>query len=267
MSSTQRTSKRGTALVVVESPAKARTIQKYLGRGYKILASVGHVVDLPKKELGVDVEHGFRPEYRVIRGKKKILDEIKREARRAERVYLAPDPDREGEAIACHIADYIGDHPGLARVTFHEITKRAIAEAMRHPGSLDRNKYNAQQARRILDRIVGYKISPILWKKIGGRLSAGRVQSVAVRLVCEREEEIEAFKPEEYWTLHAHLEGPAPPPFEARLHRIGDAKPKVGDEATARRLAAAIEAAELVVAKVERKRRQRRPPAPFITST
>ncbi|HBB40258.1 MAG TPA: type I DNA topoisomerase, partial [Proteobacteria bacterium] len=188
-----------TSLVVVESPAKARTIEKYLGRGYKILASVGHVIDLPNKELGVDVEHGFQPAYQVIHGKKKVLDEIKREAKKADHVYLAADPDREGEAIACHIADYIGDHPSMARVEIHEITKRAIQEALAHPGSLDRNKYNAQQARRVLDRIVGYKISPLLWKKVRRRnLSAGRVQSVAVRLVCDREREIAAFTAEEY---------------------------------------------------------------------
>jgi len=256
-----------TSLVVVESPAKARTIEKYLGRGYKILASVGHVIDLPNKELGVDVEHGFQPAYQVIHGKKKVLDEIKREAKKADHVYLAADPDREGEAIACHIADYIGDHPSMARVEIHEITKRAIQEALAHPGSLDRNKYNAQQARRVLDRIVGYKISPILWKKIGGRLSAGRVQSVAVRLVCEREAEIEAFTAEEYWSLLCTVEGPKPPPFEAQLHKIGTKKAEVHNEAEARALAVAIQQARLTVAEVVRKRRQRHATPPFITST
>ncbi len=257
----------GTSLVVVESPAKARTIEKYLGRGYKILASVGHVIDLPKKELGVDVEHGFKPAYKVIRGKKKVLDEIKREAKKADHVYLAADPDREGEAIACHIADYIGDHPSVSRVEIHEITKGAIKDALAHPGTLNRNMYNAQQARRVLDRIVGYKISPILWKKIGGRLSAGRVQSVAVRLVCEREEEIEAFTPEEYWSLHCRVEGPKPPPFEAQLHKIGGKKAEIHNEEEARALVAAIEQANLTVAEVVRKRRRRRPSPPFITST
>jgi DNA topoisomerase-1 len=255
------------SLVVVESPAKARTIEKYLGKGFKILASVGHVIDLPQKNLGVDIDHAFAPEYHVIRGKKKVLDEIKRAAQKAEHVYLAPDPDREGEAIACHIADYIGDHPSMRRVTIHEITKRAVQEAINHAGTLDRNKYNAQQARRVLDRIVGYKISPILWKKVGGRLSAGRVQSVAVRLVCEREAEIEAFKPVEYWSIHCDLEGPVPPPFEAQVHKIGGKRAQIGTEAEAQALAAAIRQATLTVAEVARKGRSRRPAPPFITST
>src|SRR5512143_3148116 len=210
----------GKNLVIVESPAKAKTINKYLGSDYVVRASIGHVRDLPKQRLGVDVEHGFAPEYEVIRGKAKVLSEIKKLAKAADAVYLAPDPDREGEAIAWHVAEELGV-PGdrVYRVLFNEITKRAIAEAMKSPGKIDLNKVDAQQARRVLDRLVGYQISPLLWKKVRRGLSAGRVQSVAVRLVCEREKEISAFTPREYWSVTALLGAELPPQFTAKLVR------------------------------------------------
>ena len=181
----------GKSLVIVESPAKAKTLSKYLGSGYEVKASVGHVIDLPKKSLGVDLEEDFKPTYKVIPGKDKVVKSLKRAAKEADRVYLAPDPDREGEAIAWHVASVLGkSEDKVHRVLFNEITKSAVIEAMSHPTRLNRNLFEAQQARRILDRLVGYQISPILWKVIRGGLSAGRVQSVAVRLVCEREEQI-----------------------------------------------------------------------------
>src|SRR5512147_2754031 len=199
----------GPSLVIVESPAKAKTIKKYLGRAFDVRASVGHVKDLPKSKMGVDIEGGsFEPEYDVIKGKAKVLSEIKRAARTASRVLLATDPDREGEAIAWHISEELGAVGGDARVRrvlFNEITKSAIQKAIEHPIDLDRSKFESQQARRILDRLVGYKISKLLWDKVRRGLSAGRVQSVAVRLVVEREREILAFKPVEYWSLEAEL--------------------------------------------------------------
>jgi len=213
-------------LVIVESPAKAKTIEKILGKGYTVKASVGHVKDLPPRRLGVDIQDGFVPEYIVIRGKAKILEELRKSAKRAEKIYLAPDPDREGEAIAWHIASELEgkNREEIYRVLFNEITPRAIREAMRHPGRIDESKVNAQQARRILDRLVGYQISPLLWRKVRRGLSAGRVQSVALRLICDREKEIEAFVPVEYWTVTVVLEGEQPPPFEAQLVKIGKAR-------------------------------------------
>src|SRR5512144_2603850 len=225
----------GGSLVVVESPAKAKTIKKYLGRSFDVRASVGHVKDLPKSKMGVDIEGGsFEPEYDVIKGKAKVLSEIKRAARGADRVFLATDPDREGEAIAWHIAEEIGAEGGngrVRRVLFNEITKNAIQKAIGQPQDLDRRKFDSQQARRILDRLVGYQISPILWKKVRRGLSAGRVQSVAVRLVVEREREIEAFKPEEYWSLDADLAARLPPEFRAKLSRVDGQKAALKDEA------------------------------------
>ncbi len=277
------------SLVIVESPAKAKTINKYLGRDFVVKSSVGHVKDLPKSQLGVDVEHDFEPEYEVIRGKGKVLAEIKKVAKEAEAIYLAPDPDREGEAIAWHIAEEIGAVPNgrrtapqdgkkrtkttrakkgpkVYRVLFNEITKKAIQEALKNPGELNEAKYQAQQARRILDRLVGYQISPLLWDKVRRGLSAGRVQSVAVRLVVEREREIRAFKPEEYWSLTATLEGKTPPPFEAKLARIGDEKAEIKTGAEAERIVRALDGATWTVVKVERKERRRSPAPPFITS-
>src|SRR5258706_1111275 len=209
-------------LVIVESPAKARTLGKYLGRNYTVKASVGHVADLPKSKLGVDIENDFEPEYAVIHGKGKVIEELKKAAKGKENIYLAPDPDREGEAIAWHIAEKLGRKRNVRRVLFNEITKRSVEEAIRNPQKLDRNLYEAQQTRRILDRLVGYQISPLLWKKVRRGLSAGRVQSVAVRIICEREREIQAFQPKEYWSITAQLDATQPPPFRARLLRVGD---------------------------------------------
>ncbi len=259
----------GSSLVVVESPAKAKTIKKYLGRSFEVKASVGHVKDLPKSKMGVDIEQGFLPEYDVIKGKAKVLSEIKRAAQKAEKVYLATDPDREGEAIAWHIAEEIGSEGGddrVRRVLFNEITKNAIQKAIQEPKALDRNRFDSQQARRILDRLVGYQISPILWKKVRRGLSAGRVQSVAVRLVVEREREIEAFKPEEYWTLEAELAAALPPEFRARLVKLGGQKAELKDGETSRRLVLELENEKFVVAAVEKKERRRNPPPPFTTA-
>ena len=260
----------GANLVIVESPAKAKTIKKYLGRGYDVLASVGHVKDLPKSKMGVDIEGGsFEPQYDVIKGKAKVLSEIKRAARGASRVFLATDPDREGEAIAWHIAEELGAEGGDARVRrvlFNEITKNAIQKAIEHPIDLDRKKFDSQQARRILDRLVGYQISPILWKKVRRGLSAGRVQSVAVRLVVEREREIEAFKPEEYWSLDADLAARLPPEFTAKLSRVDGSKAELKDEATTKALQADVEKARFVVESVDRKERRRNAPPPFTTA-
>ena len=214
----------GKCLVIVESPAKARTIGRYLGKGYDVAASVGHVRDLPKKELGVDVGQGFEPTYVTIRGKGKIITDLKKRAKSADRVILATDPDREGEAIAWHVAEqlgYDGEDERFQRVTFREITKGAVNEALGKPGPIDMKRVEAQQARRILDRLVGYQASPVLWKPIRPGLSAGRVQTVALRLVCEREDEIRAFNEEEYWSITARLKKDEQE-FEAKLHKIVD---------------------------------------------
>jgi len=260
-------------LVIVESPAKARTLEKYLGKDFQVKASVGHIMDLPKSKLGVDIEHDFEPEYTILHGKKKIIDDLKKAAKGKEAIFLAPDPDREGEAIAWHIAEKIGNknQQNIHRVLFNEITKRAVQEAIRNPQELDRNLYEAQQTRRILDRLVGYQISPLLWKKVRRGLSAGRVQSVAVRIICEREREIQAFVPKEYWSITARLEGENPPPFSARLFRIGSDKLdpekfRVENEATATSLVDRLRGASWLVAKVDRKERRRFPTPPFITS-
>jgi DNA topoisomerase-1 len=256
-----------TALVVVESPAKARTIKKYLGPNFQVLASVGHVKDLPKSKIGVDIEHDFQPEYVPIRGKGKVITEIKKAARNADIVYLAPDPDREGEAIAWHIAEEIRDaNPNIKRVLFNEITKRGITEAMAHPTELNHQMFDAQQARRILDRLVGYQISPILWTKVRRGLSAGRVQSVAVRIVVERETEITAFKSEEYWTVEALVEGKSKPAFTLRLHRVDGQKPERLPGVDAQQIAALVKQSPLTVGNIEAKVRRKLPAAPFITS-
>jgi DNA topoisomerase-1 len=255
------------SLMVVESPAKARTIGKYLGKSFTVKASVGHIKDLPKNKIGVDVEKDFEPEYVVITDKKKVISEIRKAAKEVDQIYLAPDPDREGEAIAWHIAEEIRPiNPNIQRVLIHEITKKGVTQALAHPQSLDTNKTDAQQARRILDRLVGYEISPILWKKVRRGLSAGRVQSVAVRLLVEREKEIAAFQPEEYWSVDVACRAPEPPPFVARIFRWNDGKaePKTGAEAA--EIAAELAAGPAVVSKVERKERRRRPQPPFITS-
>ena len=203
-------------LVIVESPAKAKTIQKYLGSGYEVEASLGHIKDLPKKSLGVDLDNDFQTEYVVIPGKEKVVARLKKLAKSADTIYLAPDPDREGEAIAAHLAEELGGDSvngkkskkggvNIRRVTFNEITKRAVQEAFLHPRDIDRNLVDAQQTRRVLDRLVGYQVSPLLWDKVRRGLSAGRVQTVALRLIVEREREIKAFVKEEYWTIDTHL--------------------------------------------------------------
>jgi DNA topoisomerase I len=258
-------------LVIVESPSKARTLAKYLGRSYQVKASVGHVVDLPKSKLGVDVKRDFQPEYVVIPGKKKVLDELRKAAKGKEKVFLAPDPDREGEAIAWHIAKYLGNKRNLFRVRFNEITKKAVREALQNPMEIDQKLFEAQNARRILDRLVGYELSPLLWKKVRRGLSAGRVQSVAVRLIVEREREIEAFQAVEYWSIEARLEGPKPPPFTAKLFKIRGArldneKLRIENEAAARALVDGLAGASWKVASVETKERRRHPAPPFITS-
>jgi DNA topoisomerase I len=255
-------------LVIVESPAKAKTIEKILGKGYTVKASVGHVRDLPPKRLGVDLRDGFTPEYIVIRGKAKVLDELRASAKRAGKIYLAPDPDREGEAIAWHIAEELDgkNREAIYRVLFNEITPRAITAAMRHPGRIDEHKVNAQQARRILDRLVGYQISPLLWRKVRRGLSAGRVQSVALRLICEREKEIDAFVPQEYWTVTVVLEGDQPPSFDAQLVKIGGKKAQMQTAEVAHAIAAQLRNAQFVVDEVKTRERRRQPPPPFITS-
>ncbi len=257
------------SLIIVESPAKARTIKKYLGAGFTVKASVGHVKDLPEHRLGIDVAHDFAPEYVPIKGKKKLLQELRTEAEKAERVYLAPDPDREGEAIAWHIASELPRTPSdhIYRILLHEITKKGITEALQQPGRIDADKVSAQQARRLLDRLVGYKISPLLWQKVQRGLSAGRVQSVALRILCEREQEIQAFQSEEYWTIDATMAVDDPPPFQARLHAISGKKAQVTNEADARHIVADLHVAHYTVAEVKKTARRRHPAPPFTTST
>ena len=255
-------------LVIVESPAKAKTINKYLGKDYHVEASMGHVRDLPKKELGVDVDDGFTPKYVVATGKKKIISTLKKHAEESEIIYLAPDYDREGEAIGWHIQQAIAkNNDKTRRIVFNEITKSAIQEAIRNPRDIDMALVNAQQARRILDRLVGYKLSPLLWKKVGRGLSAGRVQSVAVRIICEREEEINAFVPREYWSIRSMLEKDGYPPFEALLAKVDGKKAEIPNEELATKISDDLKKAKYIVGKVETKEVRRRPYAPFITST
>ena len=254
-------------LVVVESPTKVRTIKKYLGKDYNVAATVGHIKDLPPKEIGIDIDGDFSPHYRTIPGKQKVISALKKAAGDSESIYLAPDPDREGEAIAWHAADVLKRKGRqFHRVLFHELTKSAILKAMARPESLNKNKYEAQQARRILDRLVGYQVSPLLWKKVKGGLSAGRVQSVAVRIICERERAIQAFDPVEYWSITAQLENQAPPPFEARLVKKSGEKINIPDEASATAILEQLQHAGFSVAKVVKKTVQRNPQPPFITS-
>ena len=261
--------KYGRHLVIVESPAKARTIGKYLGPNYEVVASVGHVRDLPPKELGVDVDNGFEPKYVTIRGKGKVITDLKRRARTVDTVILATDPDREGEAIAYHIAEQLGYEKNadrFQRVTFREVTKVAVQKALASPGKLDVRKIEAQQARRILDRLVGYKASPLLWKPIRPGLSAGRVQTVALRLICEREDEIRAFDTLEYWSITAHLERDGQD-FDAKLHQIDSKAFTLGDEGSARGVVDAVGGASFEVTTVKRRERRKNAAAPFTTST
>ena len=262
-------------LVIVESPAKAKTIQKYLGSGFEVEASLGHVKDLPKSNLGVDVENNFEAEYQVIPGKEKILARLKKLAKGADAIYLAPDPDREGEAIAWHLAGELSNGSAknkkgavqrVVRVSFNEITKRAVQEAFKHPREIDQNLVDAQQARRVLDRIVGYQVSPLLWDKVRRGLSAGRVQTVALRLIVEREREIKAFAPVEYWTLDAHLLGPKPPAFVAGLVGTNPKNNVLPNEEAAKLLESALQDAAWTVRTVETRETRRNAGAPFTTS-
>lgn len=255
-------------LVIVESPAKARTIEKYLGKDFRVLASVGHVKDLPSNNLGVDIENDFEPKYTVIRGKKKVIDDLKKEANTAETIYLAPDPDREGEAIAWHIAEELGkkNAPKIHRVLFNEITKKGIETGIKNTGPINENRVNAQQARRILDRLVGYLVSPLLWKPLKYGLSAGRVQTVALRLLVEREEEIEKFKPEEYWLIDVTFDKGDKGKLKARLEKKDDKKYKVANEDEAKQVISELKAGQYIVSDVIRKEVPEKAPFPFITS-
>jgi DNA topoisomerase-1 len=254
-------------LVVVESPTKIKTLQKVLGKDYKVAATVGHIKDLPQKEMGVDIEKGFKPKYRTISGKQKVIKNLKATAGEAVDIYLAPDPDREGEAIAWHTADVLKKKGRrFHRVLFHELTGNAIKKAIQHPTTLDLNKYEAQQARRILDRLVGYQISPLLWRKVKGGLSAGRVQSVAVKIICDRERAIQAFDPEEYWSITATLEGGQPPAFDAKLVRQSGKKITIPDGETAQQITDRLHTATFTVNQVVKKTTRRNPLPPFTTS-
>ncbi len=254
------------SLIIVESPAKVRTIGKYLAKDYDIRASVGHVKDLPKNKLGIDPENGFEPTYVVMDSKKKVIADLKKAAAGADQILLAPDPDREGEAIAWHIAEEIGKKKTVRRVLFNDLTRETILDALAHPRDLDFNLYEAQQTRRILDRLVGYQISPLLWDKVKRGLSAGRVQSVAVRIICDREAEIAKFVPQEYWNITALLEGAEPPPFEAKLFKIDGKKAKIGDGIRSAEVVASLREAPFTVSSVEKKEVKRQPPPPFTTS-
>ncbi len=253
------------SLIVVESPAKVRTISKFLGSKYKVLACMGHIKDLPKKELGVDIENDFSPKYVTIRGKGKVVSEIKKAAKTVNNVYIATDPDREGEAICWHVAQEVKNKP-IFRLQFNEITKSAILEAVANPQEINYQRVNAQVTRRILDRLVGYKISPLLWKKVQRGLSAGRVQSVAVRMICEREAEITAFKSQEYWSITAKLEADTPPVFLSRLHKWEDKKVEIINESQAQGLTDDLKEHKFIVHNIKKQQRKRKPQAPFITS-
>jgi DNA topoisomerase-1 len=271
-------------LVIVESPAKAKTIQKYLGKGFSVEASLGHVKDLPKSTLGVDTSNGFETDYIVIPGKEKVVAKLKKLAASADAIYLAPDPDREGEAIAAHLAYELAENGGkkkkakkakkgepeaparIQRVTFNEITKRAVQAAFEHPRAIDQNLVDAQQARRVLDRLVGYQVSPLLWDKVRRGLSAGRVQTVALRLIVEREREIKAFEKKEYWTIDAHLAASKPPAFDARFLGKGEEKIEVPNAEEAEKIRVALEKADWVVRSVDKKERRRNAAPPFTTS-
>ena len=257
-------------LLIVESPAKAKTIKKYLGGDFEVTASMGHVRDLPKSKLGVDIEHGFEPNYVDIKGKEELIDKLRNAAAESDEVYLATDPDREGEAISWHLAEILAlDEKAKNRVTFNEITKSAVREGMKNPRCIDMDLVNAQQARRILDRIVGYKTSPFLWKKIKRGLSAGRVQSVAVRLIVDREEEIRKFKPKEYWTIDAALTPPGKKrAFMSHLYsKVGGKKLNIENEQQADEILSAVKDKDFIVTKIVKGKRKKTPAPPFITST
>jgi DNA topoisomerase-1 len=256
------------ALVVVESPAKAKTINKYLGKNYTVIASMGHVRDLPKSKLGVDVDEGFEPSYEIIASRQKVLKELKDGAKGADEIFIATDPDREGEAIGWHLAEELGagNKKKIRRLMFNEITKKGVLAALDNPTSINKQMVDAQQARRVLDRLVGYKISPLLWDKVRRGLSAGRVQSVALKLVCDREREIEAFTAEEYWNITARLGGKVPPEFDAKLLKRDGANIKVGNQEEADKVLADLRAAQWLVSSVSTKERKKHAVPPYITS-
>src|SRR5665213_3440458 len=265
------------SLVIVESPAKAKTINKYLGKQFIVKASLGHIKDLPKRDLAVDVDNGFRPQYEVIEGKKKLMQELRDAAKGVENVYLAADPDREGEAICWHLQEELKpkksdkrkaeDGPKFFRVMFNEITKKSIEKAFEKPAQVNINLVDAQQARRVLDRLVGYKISPLLWDKVRRGLSAGRVQTVALRLIVDREREIKAFQTREYWSIDVHLAAKKPPQLTAHLAKKNDGNVEIGNEASAQAIVAAVDGVDYVVRSVVNKEKRRNPVPPFITST
>src|SRR5450631_3055674 len=260
-------------LVIVESPAKAKTIGKYLGKDFTVKASLGHVKDLPKKNLSVDVDNDFTPVYEVIEGKKKLIAELKAAAKGTENIYLAADPDREGEAICYHLQEELKDSkngkksPQIFRVMFNEITKNAIQKAFEKPTAVNLHLVDAQQARRVLDRIVGYKISPLLWDKVRRGLSAGRVQTVALRLIVDREREIKAFQTREYWTIDVNLAAKKPPLLTAHLAKKNNENAEIGNEASAQAIVAAVDGVDYVVRSVVNKEKRHNPVPPFITST
>ncbi len=254
-------------LIIVESPTKVRTIKKYINNEFNVTATSGHIKDLPPNEFGIDIENGFKPKYTSIKGKQKIIKSLKAAASNASDIYLAPDPDREGEAIAFHTAEILKKKGRqFHRILFHELTSKAIKEALKSPFNLDQDKYDAQQARRILDRLVGYQISPLLWRKVQGGLSAGRVQSVAVRIICERERAIQAFEPEEYWSITANLKGQTPPEFEAKLVKNDGKKIKIPDEKSSSEILKDLSNVPFNVDKISKKTIKRNPLPPFITS-
>ncbi len=254
-------------LVIVESPTKVRTLKKYIGKKYNVAATSGHIKDLPPNEIGIDIEKGFKAKYLQIKGKSKIIKDLKAAAANATEIYLAPDPDREGEAIAFHTADILkGKDRTFKRVLFHELTQKGIEDALNTPTELNYSRYDAQQARRILDRLVGYQVSPLLWKKVQGGLSAGRVQSVAVRIICEREHAIQGFEPEEYWSISAELKGVPEASFIAKLSKIDGAKAEIKNAKMAHALVEELEAGSYTVQKITRRTKKRNPLPPFTTS-
>ena len=256
-------------LIIVESPAKANTIKKFLGGSTKVVASMGHIRDLPKSKLGVDVENDFEPQYINIRGKGDLIKSLKKEAKKAKKVYIATDPDREGEAIAWHLANILKEESNkITRVTFNEITKGAVQKAIKEPRDIDINLVDAQQARRVLDRIVGYKISPLLWKKVKRGLSAGRVQSVAVKLIVDREDEIEKFIPQEYWNIYANLEDPnSKKQFEAKFYGKDGKKQEIHSQEEVDNILKVVKTSKYIVDEIKKSEKKRNPAPPFTTST
>ena len=255
-------------LVIVESPAKAKTIKKYLGNDYKISASMGHIRDLPQSHLGVDVKNDFDPMYIIIAGKSTLIKELKADAEKVDKIYLATDPDREGEAISWHLSNILKIDPATdCRITFNEITKNAVVNAVKQPRPIDMNLVDAQQARRILDRIVGYEISPVLWKKIRKGLSAGRVQSVATRIICDRETEIEKFIPKEYWSIDTQFKKEDGLIFSARYHGRNGKKQEINNKKESDEILALLKDSGFIVSNVKKREKKRNPSPPFITST